>query len=439
MNTLWPYLFIDYFLVVTAIALTKSKLTLWHPFTCYLFFHTYACTVRGTLLYNGARQVHEGLANREVTSPSEIIRAIQYLDITLVAFLIGVLLAHGRTARTKSAASSSTVLSRNSYSWILYTCFPLGLVAFAAQRLGWVTEYQGHVAMVAFWPISCLCMGVFFFGFRLVFLVPISLYICVVALQGYHRFMTIFPIFFLFCILLQTRNRKWPGILGITAFIIGFLIFPELKYVGREFQRNGLSAAVERATEGFKLKRDQERIEDVLDQLGGALTLIDKDKKIYFGETYLYVFSLPVPRSWWPEKPAINQHVVNFSTPKRPYSQEGRIITLCGENYANFRLIGVIAIPVLLGYALTIWCFYANAGPFRTLRRYCYLVLMVTFIQVYRDGLSSFAMFGLFQNVPMLLLAMFSILGSPFESNQPSQSIDRVITWPRNSRFPSAP
>lgn len=410
MNTLWPYLLIDYVLVLAAILLTRRKLSLWHPFTCYLFFHIYTCTARGTLLYFGARQVHEGLKNREVTSPDEIIRAIQYLDMTLIAFLVGVLLAHQKFSVSKSTAVTSTVLSKRSFNWILYTCMPIGLLAFASQRLGLITTFQGHLAMIAFWPIACLCMGVFFFGFRLVLLLPIAAYLSIVALQGYHRFMTIFPLLFLYSIFLQRSNRKWPGLAGIMACIIGFLIFPELKYVGREFQRAGFYAAVERATEGFKLKRDQERIEDLLDQLGGALTLIDKDKKIYFGETYLYVFAMPIPRAWWDEKPAINQHVVNFSTTRRPYSQEGRVISLCGESYANFRLPGVILVPLMLGYALTLWCLYANSGPFRTLRRYSYLVIMVTFIQVYRDGISSFAMFGLFQNVPMLLLVGFYLL-----------------------------
>jgi hypothetical protein len=438
-NTLWPYLLIDYVLVLAAILLTRRKLSLWHPFTCYLFFHIYTCTVRGTLLYFGARQVHEGLKNREVTSPDEIIRAIQYLDITLIAFLVGVLWAHRKFSVSSRTAVTSTVLSKSSFNWILYTCMPFGLLAFASQRLGLITEFQGHLAMVAFWPIACLCMGVFFFGFRLVLLLPIVAYLSIVALQGYHRFMTIFPLLFLYSIFLQRSNRKWPGLAGIAACIVGFLIFPELKYVGREFQRDGFYAAVERAAEGFKLKRDQERIEDLLDQLGGALTLIDKDKKIYFGETYLYIFAMPIPRVWWEEKPAINQHVANFSTPKRPYSQEGRVISLCGESYANFRIPGVVLVPMILGYALTIWCLHANFGPFRTLRRYCYLVIMVTFIQVYRDGLSSFAMFGLFQNVPMLVLVGFYLL-SPTLTSTDYRPVSRPAIAPQpNPRLLTPP
>ena len=146
------------------------------------------------------------------------------------------------------------------------------------------------------------------------------------------------------------------------------------------------------------------RVEALLDQLAGALTLLDADKRVYWGETYLYFLVMPIPREWWREKPAINQHVVNFSTPRRPFSSDGRIITLCGESYANFHLAGVILVPLILGFWLTRWCVRANTGPLLKLSRYVYLVMMVTFLQVYRDGFSSFAMFGLFQNVPMLML-----------------------------------
>jgi glycosyltransferase involved in cell wall biosynthesis len=61
---------------------------------------------------------------------------------------------------------------------------PIGLLAFASQRLGLITTFQGHLAMIAFWPIACLCMGVFFFGFRLVLLLPIAAYLSIVALQA---------------------------------------------------------------------------------------------------------------------------------------------------------------------------------------------------------------------------------------------------------------
>jgi hypothetical protein len=413
LKSLLPYLVADAGLLFAAILLTFRKLSLWHPFTHYLFFHTYTCTIRGISLYYGARQVHEGIVSRDVTTEPEIARAIVYLDLTLAAFLAGVLFAHHRLRfqnwDTLFKAKMEHVLPKRSYQWILLLCMPIGLAAFAMQRLGISTDLRGHLAMLAFWPIACLCMGVFFFGFRLHFLVPIACYLTVVALQGYHRFMTIFPLLFLLVIYLQRQSKRWPGPALLTAMVIGILLFPELKYVGRAYQQSGMAAAIERAGEAFTLEPSKERVEDLLDQLGGALTLIDKDKKVYLGETYLYVFVMPIPRAWWPEKPAINQHVVNFSTPRRPYSSEGRIITLCGENYANFRIYGVIAIPALLGFFLTKWSVNANFGPFRTIDRYCYLVLMVTFIQVYRDGLSSFAMFGLFQNVPMLALLGFHL------------------------------
>ena len=155
---------------------------------------------------------------------------------------------------------------------------------------------------------------------------------------------------------------------------------------------------------------------------------IDYNEKKFWGSTYLGVVTLPIPRDWWPGKPALNEHVIEISTPTRQFGREGRIITYLGEAYANFGYAGFVIIPALFGYVLTAFCLHATTGPWHSLARYTYLACFMAFIQLYRDGLYSIVVFTIAHNIPMLFVIVLHVLpGGAIKSfDRPSDDLTLV-------------
>jgi hypothetical protein len=91
---------------------------------------------------------------------------------------------------------------------------PLGLWALYAAKsdvyLSAVVASSGYFQTLTMWPFGCMAMLVFAYGFRWYSVLGIIAYLAVVSLQGYHRFMVLFPLIFFSAYFLQTRRRLWP-------------------------------------------------------------------------------------------------------------------------------------------------------------------------------------------------------------------------------------
>jgi hypothetical protein len=190
----------------------------------------------------------------------------------------------------------------------------------------------------------------------------------------------------------------------VAALFVG-LVFPRLKYIGSSIQDGDYDNAIAMVRESLGKKGSEYEAaatEDFLDQFAGGLSLIDSNDRKFWGSTYLAIVTLPVPRAWWPDKPGLADHLQEISTSGRRYDAEGRIITYLGESYLNFGYAGLILIPALLGYLLTVACLRATSGPMQRLGRYVYLVFFMALVQTFRDGVLSIFVFTVVHNMPML-------------------------------------
>ena len=411
MPTLIPYLIIDIAVLATMIVFLVWKCSFWHPLTVYLFFHGYSFTWRSIELINGAVPMY-GLLGDSIR-PEEFERAILLADVCLIAFVIGAIFGEQRFLKKAQHKITRVKANVRIISVISACCIPVGVVALFVTKTGVevssIYAESSYFQVLNMWPISCLLALLFSKGFRWFTVLPICLYLAVVALQGYHRFMLILPLLFMAAIYLQEKGKKWPtkGML-----IIGFsliLIFPNLKYIGKAFEKGDYEAAVSLTKEAFfigdgkKITITQES-EQFLDQYAGALSMIDEYDKVYWGSTYLAIITLPIPRNMWSNKPGLADHMHDISTGGRQYNIEGRIITYIGESYLNFRYFGLVLIPLALGFILTYWCYVATAGPWLRINRYVYTIAFMAFIQLFRDGLLSLVLFTMVHNLPLLFI-----------------------------------
>lgn len=409
MESLLPFLIADALLLIGTFALVRRQMTFIHPATYYYFYHLYAITIPAWALFFGALPMYAGSSGYLSISEEEYARALVFAGAALVSFIGGCHWAQQRAKRRSRRLARGHELSKSTIHLVVAVCLPLGLFFFSLGRgfvdadTGLLAE-SGYARTLAMWPMACLLLCVFRFGFRWYLLLPIMMYLGFVGLQGYHRFMLVLPLLFLGAIYLHRRQLRWPPHWVWGAALAIVLIFPQLKYIGRAVQTNNNELAVNLVKQAFFLAPRDEAVEyKLLDPYAGALTLVDEYGKTYYGSTYLALLTLPVPRFLWPEKPGLADHVIAMSTSARPYDVEGRAISYIAESYINFGYLGVLLVPLGLGLLLTRWHAHAMAGPPLRVDQILYLSVAVSLLQVYRDGLASLIVFSVINNTPILL------------------------------------
>lgn len=410
MTELIPYLIFDLFLVVTLTLLMMRRLSFWHPMSIYVFFHFYSFTWRAINLVSGALPMYADNPNGLAIKPFEFERAMIWADVGLAVFCLASFLAYLRFEKDSWLPLRRRVLSQEIILLICIPALPLGAAALYASKAQIVTSEavadNGYFLAMGLWPIGCLGMLVFAYGFRWYWVVMGLVYLGVVALQGYHRFMVVLPLIFFTAYYLQTRRLRWPTMPIIAGGLLLGMIFPQLKHIGRAYQNGDMQEAARLLALPLSESKSYEEAaagESFLDQFAGSMTMVDEADKHFFGSTYLAIITLPVPRDMWPAKPGLADHLAEISTDARPYSLEGRILTYLGEAYLNFSYVGLVFAPALLGYGLTLWCLRATSGPVLRFDCYLYTVFFMSFIQLFRDGMASLVVFTLAHNIPMFI------------------------------------
>jgi hypothetical protein len=410
LDSLIPYFLLDLFVVALVIVLMFRRMAFWHPLTGYLLFHLYSFTYRLFQIVGGSPLMYTGQANAEAITPDEIIRAMLWADVALILFVAASWWAHLVFEAKSDQPVERRVLNPNIAKAIGLLCLPLGAYFFyMVKTTGFVASIDsasaGYVQAMSMWPIGVLGLLIFAFGFRWHLLALTAFFLGAVAFQGYHRFMLILPLLYFAALYLQAHRRRWPGVVMVVAALFIGLVFPRLKSIGASIQYGDYQNAITMVQESFGKSKSEYEVastEDFLDQFAGGLSLIDSNERKFWGSTYLAIITLPVPRAWWPNKPGLADHLQEISTSGRQYNIEGRIITYLGESYLNFGYAGLILIPALMGYILTVLCLHATAGPMQRLGRYLYLVFFMALVQTFRDGVLSIFVFTFVHNMPML-------------------------------------
>jgi len=426
MKELLPYLVIDVACVLFCIGLIWRTFTLWHPFAMYIFFHVYSFTYRAYQLWNGAPPMYEENPAADIIKSDEIIKGLLIADLAIIAFALGSYIAQKIYFKDTSKSTRRTNINKTIVLLVCLVCLPPGIFVLLQAKTGMTSAFfsqSSYYQVLALWPISCLYILVFTYGWRWWTGLGVIAYLSLVALQGYHRTMLVLPIVFFIVILLLKNRRRWLGVGFILPILFLFLIFGRLKYIGRAFQNQDYNEMWFQLSQSFKpsVDGDQQSSEQFLDQYCGFISMTDTAQKVGYGSNYLAILVLPIPRDIWPNKPGQADHIAEVSTPTRQYDKEGRIITYIGESYYNFRYLGVFFIACFFGYFLTRWCLRSAIGPYGRLEVVTYVIFFTTFIQFYRDGVSSIVIFGLAHQIPFItILVLHKLLGSALKTTDES-------------------
>lgn len=429
--------------ICIVLLLRFARLSHSHPGTIYIFFHIYTFTFRLLGIAFGADTLFSSIAWLfEPVRIEEIIRAAVYGDVALVAMTIAWIRAaivdKRKMLKSPELAKEAPPNLSLRHIWTIVVCvFPFGLFGLYAftfipgvggerVELGeWQTSSWLFITQV--WTGLALLGLIYWYGFRWWLTTLMSIYLLLMAYQGFHRFRVIIPAILLIQIYLDRRRMRWPPVyvMGVLV-LLGLLFFP-LKNIG-QMAREGeaVTQIVDNSKDAINSALAAEAPDQTfLDLFACGLTLMDENDKLYYGGTYLNLVTLPVPRQWWPNKPSLSDYLRDISRPWRPMAEMGMIVTYLGESYVNFGLLGILIVPYLVAYWLARLHFRAYRSSYSSVARFAYLLLACNLIQVYRDGLVSIVVFTCVNMMPLTLIVLLHFvlpLKKPKTFSEPAAS-----------------
>lgn len=405
-------------LVVTGCAVMlrmhyQSRLA--HPATIYVVFHVAVLSARGWAVLAGAPS-YMGV------DPNEFASFIWRADLFLLCATIG-WTSLGRAERSgygepetepNRPRQDPSRLERAT-ALVAVVAVPLGLWSLVrgayvpgierAATAEIITSYQ---TVAILWPALILIAFVYTRGFRVYLMAPLMIYIIIMGIQGANRYRFVLPLLMLLVIYLDQRARRWPPVWMLPVAAAVLAIFIPLKQIGMEIRSgeaslNELSSAIVESTS--EASRGTSPEQALLDQATISMVLARDQGYVGVGRSYAALVTLPVPRPWWPDKPTLAGDLTAISTARYPLSEVGAVTTLPGEMYINFRTVGLVVGGLLFGRISGVLHRFAYSRPRLSATRFLYLLILVSLVQVSRDGLSSLVLFTIVNAGPWVAIA----------------------------------
>ena len=411
-----------YFLIFDVVAVLASllfvgyycKLTFLHPATWLFFYHISSNTMRFIAVFGGAAPLFYKFSGIKGSSNMELMRALLCTDLSLRVASVFIVL--GEKSIFKFEKKRTQIFPNNTVlQVILLVTIPVGIYGAVTQLFIPGSSYSStidlstassYATLTQSWFGLSMLILLFFKGLKKQYIIPLIIYLFIIAIQGYSRYRLVLPLIFLTAIYLTENRLKWPPVrVIIMGLILGVLFYP-LKAIGTSLQQGGSFSNIFLMVQNSFKEVSEGNNEDqtFLDQFAITLSEIDRSGKIYYGTTLLPVLVSPIPRSIWPEKPRLNQWQQDISTSFRPFSEIGSVGTIYGESYANFRYFGIAFIPALLFYFLTKWYNRIKLISIKSIDFFFYLLIMSCLNQVMRDGVISLFVFPVINNMPLFLV-----------------------------------
>jgi hypothetical protein len=405
-----------------------ARLSITHPGTIYMAFHGSVVTLRALAILNGAPTLFSSWGHGFAgVTDEEIVRAVLLADVALITMSIAWIMAARREQGSFSRRHPRTdrALNPKIVQFVAAITIPVGCFAILYwSKLPGIENNDLSLGEWAnsSWPLVLQTWAglgfialVYCYGFRFWLAMPVTIYLLVMAYQGFHRFRVLIPLILLVQIYVQRRGDRWPSIKSAMVLTCVVLLFFPLKGIARELQQGeDLSFVLQHVRESVgEAIQGQNDDESILDQFASALTLADDYGKLYWGATYSGLATLPVPRSWWREKPGLADYLQDISSEARPMAENGMVVTMLGEFYLNFWYPGVIVMSLLTAYLLGRWYYSASRHGYDSLNRLVYLIVACNLVEVFRDGLTSLFVFTVVDMMPLVIIAILHFAAPP--------------------------
>ncbi|MGH9906752.1 MAG: hypothetical protein ACRD8U_14350, partial [Pyrinomonadaceae bacterium] len=263
-------LFVD--LVVLSLCtlalLRYGRLSHSHPAITYLVFHSVVVPLRLFAIWTGADTLFSSWGFFEAVTEAEIVRAAVLFDLTLIIMTIAWIRAsavdRAEELPTVQSRRRATTLSLPRIWSVVFFAFPVGVAGLLI--LGNIPGFEkptidlgeweksSWLAITIGWSGLAILALIYWYGFRWWLLVPMTLYLFLMAVQGFHRFRFIIPLILLTQIYLDRKGKKWPTPLILGIIVVAFVLFFPLKQIGMMAQ-TGASFSEIKATSSVAIER----------------------------------------------------------------------------------------------------------------------------------------------------------------------------------------
>jgi len=429
---LYQAVLLDIMIVLAcAVLLAKyARVSALHPGTVYLLFHILVFTSRACAILAGSPTLFTGSRHGGVpVSEEEIAWALNLADMGLISMTLAWVQAsrddwrkHGARGSDTASGTNSAVLSERVLWIVSALAAPIGIVAlivfgntgdsglYKVDLGDWNTSSWTMVTQS--WAGLVLLALIYYYGFRKWLMVPMYGYLLVMAVQGFNRFRVILPLLYLLLVYLSRKEKKWPPMWMVGVAMAVLLVFFPLKTIGHMVQNGEPISDIAGVANNMIADVTSGHSEDqmVLDEFASTVSLVDDSHRYYYGTLYYPLLTLPIPKQWWPDKPALNQYQHEISNPSRPMARAGMVATLHGESYANMGILGIVVLSYFVAYYLARFYFTAMRDSYYSVFRFIYIMVACNLIQVFRDGLISLVVFTLVNMAPLVVIAVLSSL-----------------------------
>jgi len=403
-----------------------AKLTVWHP-ACIIFAaHLYVVTSRLVQLNLGRHPMRVPDAFSWPVGMDEVVRAGIASDLALAAMTCAWLISARATSKTRQKARPGRlhrhghVLSPTRIRIVAALAFLIGMLgiftigrrfetAVFLDPTAWSTS--GYVRATLTWPTWAACLLHYVEGFPVWLTCSTAGVFLFVALNNFSRFSVVLGLLFLIYTRLSlTGARRFPAWFLPAGVALWALWFP-MKYIVEDVNEGKSFAEMRETVAGYfsnELGSEAGGLDtQFLDMTASAMTLADLNGRLFWGATVQPVLVGPIPRALWVDKPRINEYVWEISIPARQMGRSQMTVGLVGEGYINLRYPGVFILGFAIAYLYS--AVYARVihVEHRSAQRLLYAFLLVSLLQVYRDGLSSIVWFPLVHAAPISLAALW--------------------------------
>jgi hypothetical protein len=222
--------------------------------------------------------------------------------------------------------------------------------------------------------------------------------------EGWARWTIVLPLISLAMLYTARRGRRWLPISVIVAAIPLYVIFQQLGENRDAFKAFVLGQPVEQtAIDGRSWIERQDNLDFAnFDYLTYVMNVVPEKSQTYtYFTQYLQLFTEPIPRVLWPQKPiGPPVQLVNLND----YGDfVGLTVSIVGDGWLSAGWLGVVVTLLIVATVVSAahrWLWRSQMSTFRIL---LYCTFLPLTLQWYRDGGISIAKFLLFSLAPIFL------------------------------------
>lgn len=411
-------------LLITSLFIQGRSASIFHPFGFYLTFHGLVFVVRPIIEYIfGFEQVFFYM--RFYPSEAQLEQALLLTTAALVLFAI---LSHALDITPRLRPISDGF---NAHEWraFIVTALLLGPLVVYSTWLALqdsINTESGEAFVQADRDVSTgimtfsnttgylvdagkmagvLClMLVWATRFRLWSFVPLTLYLLERMYEGWARWTIVLPLVSLAMLYSARRGKRWLPVGVIAAVIPLFVIFQQLGENRDTFKAFVLGQPIEETAKDDRswIERQDNLDFANFDYLTYVMSVVPEKSQTYtYFTQYLQLFTEPIPRMLWPDKPIGPPiQLVNLND----YGDfVGLTVSIVGDGWLSAGWLGMIVTILIVASAVSAvhrWLWRSEMSTFKIL---VYCTFLPLTLQWYRDGGISIAKFVLFSLAPIFL------------------------------------